>query len=233
MKWMFTLVMAVLLAGCGGSDSVTKTSGSGDGSGHGDSDGMGVDLSTMEKVPLTEEQKYSLAYMWHEEKLAYEIYLELNAVNPASQFVNIATTSEIKHIALVQQLVAWYDLNISNVGGDYMIEYSQDELANMPRGVFAIEPLQDLYDTLYAKGKASPQDSFEVGCMVEVVDVNDLEVYITEAGTNAALVDTFTILRDGSYKHYWSFDSGLKNLGVTDGCCSLGSDYCKPDYPNN
>jgi len=192
-----------------------------------------INLSNYTQDALTDEQKYTLAYMWHEEKLAYDLYQALDAVYPSNQLANISTKSEIKHIALMEQLVEWYDLNISNVGGDYMVEYSPEELSKMPQGVFAIAEIQDLYDTLYTKGTLSQQASLEVGCMVEVVDVNDLDEDIALAEDNNALVDTFNILRDGSYNHYWAFDRGLKNMGVTDGCCSLGSDYCHPEYPQN
>ncbi len=47
----------------------------------------------------------------------------------------------------------------------------------------------------------------------------------------------FTVLRDASYNHYWAFDKGLKDLGVSDGCCSLGTidgiNYCHSEYPKN
>jgi len=191
---------------------------------------MSIDLSTYSQDALTDEQKYALAYMWHEEKLAHEIYLALNTIYPSKQFVNIATKSEIKHIALVQNLVAWYDLNITNIP-DYTVNYSAEELASIPAGTYAIDEIQSLYDTLYAKGIGSKQAALETACMVEVTDVNDLDVDIILAGDNAALVDTFNILRNGSYNHYWAFDKALKNLGVSDGCCSLGATYCKPGYP--
>jgi len=189
-------------------------------------------LDDANKVDLTTGQKYSLAYMWHEEKLAKEIYLELNKKNPLKQLENIANNSEIKHIEYTQNLVKWYDINVTNIA-NYEINYSADELNNMPVGKFAIPEIQSLYDMLYDKGIASEQASLEVGCMVEVTDVNDLDKYIKEAGTNKALLDTFNILRNGSYNHYWAFDKGLKNNGVTDGCCSLGKDYCHPEYPQN
>jgi len=46
-------------------------------------------------------------------------------------------------------------------------------------------------------------------------------------------LDVFNFLRDGSYKHYWAFDKGLKNMGIDNGCCSLGTNYCHPEYPQN
>ncbi len=191
-----------------------------------------IDLSTYTKVDLTNDQTYALAFMWHEEKLAFDIYNELNKLYPTKQFENIANKSEIKHIELVQNLVEWYDINITNLA-DYTVNYSPEELANMPVGQFAVPDIQALYDTLYAKGKTSAQSALEVGCMVEVTDVNDLDEKIALSTGNAAVIDTFNILRDGSYNHYWAFDKGLINMGIGDGCCSLGATYCHKEYPQN
>ena len=220
------LILAGLLAaffavGCGSSDSTTG----------------GAAAAPASDTPsagdqLTEDQKYSLAYMWHEEKLAKEIYLELNKLHPAQQLENIATKSEVKHIARVQELVEAYDINITNLA-NYEINYSAEELNNMPVGVFAVPEIQDLYNTLYDLGSASKQAALEVGCMVEVVDINDLDRFLVTAGDNRYLTDAFIFLRDGSYTHYWAFDKGLKNMGIEDGCCSLGSEYCHPEYPQS
>jgi hypothetical protein len=181
---------------------------------------------------LTEDQKYSLAYMWHEEKLAKDIYLELNRRYPTQQLENIALNSETIHIQMVQNLVEIYDINITNLA-DYKISYSAQELNSMPAGRFAIPEIQSLYNTLVEIGSVSRQASLEVGCMVEVVDINDLSEFLQTAQGNQYITDTFTFLMDGSYKHYWAFDSGLKSMGITEGCCSLGSEYCHPEYPNS
>ena len=219
------IAAALLMTGCGDDSASEKGADAG-------GEQPTVNLTSYSKVNLTNDQTYSLAYMWHEEKLAYDIYMELNKVHPAKQFENIATKSEIKHIELVQNLVAWYDVNITNLA-DYTVNYSSTELEAMPTGKFAVPEIQNLYDVLYAKGITSKQEALEVGCMVEVVDVNDLDRFITASVGNEALIDTFNILRDGSYNHYWAFDKGLVNMGVSDGCCSLGSEYCHKEYPQN
>jgi len=189
-------------------------------------------LDEYSKDALSEEQKYSLAYMWHEEKLAKELYLELNKVYPSNQLEKIANNSEIKHIELVENLVEFYDINITNIA-NYEINYLASELQSMAVGKFAIPEIESLYNLLYEKGIASQQASYEVGCMVEVTDIDDLDKFLALSGTNQALIDTFTILRDGSYEHYWAFDGGLKSLGIADGCCSLGEEYCHLEYPQS
>ena len=221
------LLSALAFTGCGSSDTTTPpTAGT-----PAEPDQPAPDEPSVSDQ-LSEDQKYSLAYMWHEEKLAKEIYLELNKINPAQQLENIATKSEVKHIAIVQDLVEAYDINITNLA-DYEVNYSAEELNNMPVGKFAVPEIQELYDALFDIGRVSKRASLEVGCMVEVVDIVDLDKFIATTGNNQAIIDAFTVLRAGSYTHYWAFDSGLKNMGVADGCCSLGSEYCHPEYPKS
>jgi len=215
----FAITIMLFLSGCGYSDTnQTKM--------------KSINLDDYNLTALDDNQKYSLAYMWNEERLAQDLYLNLYNVNSdAIQLYNIALKSEAYHIELVENLVKAYDLNITNLV-DYTQNYSEAELKAMPAGTYGVTAIQDLYNTLYNNGAASVQASLEVGCMVEVTDIDDLDKYIIDAKENQALIDTFNLLKDGSYSHYWAFDRALKNLGITDGCCSLGSAYCKPDYPN-
>ena len=57
---------------------------------------------------------------------------------------------------------------------DYKENYSEAELRAFAPGEFGVQEIQDLYDTLYAEGKQSQQAALEVGCKVEVTDVEDL-----------------------------------------------------------
>jgi hypothetical protein len=179
--------------------------------------------------------------MGNEERLAYDVYMNLynyhneNNNIQIMQFPNIANAEET-HVEIVQSLVQKYDLgadDLSNV--DTAVADNSVSFEDMPSGVYDIPAIQELYDALYAKGITSQQDALEVGCMVEVTDINDLDEYIelAEESNAADVIDAFNILRDGSYSHYWAFDKGLKNMGVTDGCCSLGQEYCHPEYPQN
>ncbi len=206
------LLYVVSLSGCGGS--------SGD--------------STTEPTELTKDQKYALAYMWNEEKLAKDIYLALNDLTPHRTLYQIGSGAEVQHESAVEDLVMRYDINITNLK-DYTVNYSEEELRALGPGQYAVPEVQKLYNALYAKGSQSLQDALEVGCMVEVTDVNDLNEYIAIAADKEDLVKTFTNLRSGSYNHYWAFDRALKNIGVTEGCCSLGVEYCKTpeEYPSN
>ena len=199
-------------------------------------DELGIPLLTDEHLGsgLTDAQKYALAYMWNEEKLAQDIYLALNDLWDQQTLYNIATNSEVRHEAAVEDLVQKYDINITNLE-NYEIRYSEEELRALEPGKYAVPKIQELYDALYAKGSQSAQDALEVGCIVEVTDVDDLNRYIEIADGKEDLVETFEFLRSGSYNHYWAFDRALRSMGVNDGCCSLGEEYCKTEeeYPSS
>ncbi len=254
------MIMGTVLAliGCGGgSDSDLKvlpetvsdggndtapdngtTPENGDGSGDGDGPEAGLPANVQAAIDgpgstLTQALKDSITYMYNEEGLAYDVYMNVYKIQPVQQLQKIAENAETKHMDAVNELAIKYDLNMTQYP-DTDVPYSIDGISS---GVYAVEHIQELYNLLYDKGIQSQQDALEVGCMVEVVDIDDLNKYIDEAtASNAADVLTvFNFLRDGSYTHYWSFDEGLRNMGVADGCCSLdpalGHDFCQPDYP--
>jgi len=187
---------------------------------------------------LTQELKDSIAYMYSEEKLAKEVYLDIYAIQSANQLSNIANNSEVKHIEAVNQLAQKYDLNIT-LYPNTNIPYRADDVAKLKSGEYPIETIQNLYNTLYAKGVVSTKDALEVGCIVEVTDIDDLDKYIDQAkDSNASDVQVvFEWLRDGSYTHYWAFNDGLVNMGIANGCCSLGKidgvNYCHSEYPQS
>ena len=188
---------------------------------------------------LTDEVKNDLAYMGNEERLAYDIYNKLYTYFPEKQLQNIATNSEIKHIATVKALIQKYDINGTELSvtdvNTSSLSVDVDVNAVGVAGVYDIQVIQDLYDVLLEKGQKSAVDALQVGCMVEVTDITDLDKDIGDAqDSNASdVVSAFEFLRGGSYSHYWAFDSGLKNQGIEDGCCSLGAEYCKTEaeYP--
>ena len=176
---------------------------------------------------ITQELKDSLAYMGNEERLAYDVYMNLYNYQltqkevEIKQLKNIAIKSEVKHVGIVQSLVQRYALDATDLTKvESGVADSSVAFEAMPSGKYDIEAIQNLYDVLYALGQTDTESALKVGCMVEVTDINDLDEYVTLAEESNAtdLVEAFKVLRDGSYNHYWAFDKGLKNLGVANGC---------------
>jgi len=200
-----------------------------------------VDTIDSPKSKLSQDLMNTLAYMGNEERLAYDVYNALYEQYGTEQFTKIATNGEYKHITAVQELIQKYklsdDVNFTNIDLP-TLGYMNTNIEDMEAGTYDIAAIQKLYDDLVAQGSASEIDALKVGCIIEVVDVNDLnrDIALAESEGATDIVTVFNFLRDGSYKHYWAFDKGLKNKGIVDGCCSLGMiegvDYCQPDYPN-
>ncbi len=189
---------------------------------------------------LTQDVKNTISFMGNEERLAYDVYNKLYESFPTlTQFNKIATNSEYIHIQSVQLLAQKYitssseltnlDANITNT-----INTPVDQMA---AGVYDIVELQNLYDALIDMGEDNQEAALKVGCMVEVTDIDDLlrDIQTAQDSNASDVVAVFEFLRDGSYKHYWSFDNALKGIGIADGCCDIGIidgiDYCHPEYP--
>lgn len=209
-----------------------------------DNTGNKFNINNYTMSTLTPDLEYTIAYMGNEERLAYDLYMNLynyhkeNSDIVINQLYNIASKAETQHIGIVQSIVHRYNLDISSII-DNPVADSSATLDTMPSGKYGIQEVQDLYDMLYAKGVQSPKDALEAGCMVEVSDINDLnhDIAVAEDANAADVVAAYKVLRDGSYNHYWAFDKGLKNMNIANGCCSLGTvdgvDYCHPEYPQN
>jgi hypothetical protein len=215
------LLLLFLLIGCGSNNS-NNANGSHAGQNSTNLPSEVTNALASSTSTLTQPLQDSIQYMYNEEGLAYDIYLSLYQIYPLQQLQNIALNSESKHQEAVNQLAIKYALN----------------LVPSSAGIYEVEAIDELYDTLYQKGVDSEQDALEVGCMVEVVDIDDLNTFISQAQASNApdVVAIFDYLRKGSYKHYWEFDSALKSRGVSEGCCGVESygdhQFCHPEYPN-
>jgi hypothetical protein len=137
--------------------------------------GGGSSLNTKEEILpeeplsiLSQDLKDAITYMYNEEGLAHDVYLNINneliAKNDinVTQLYNIVTSSEIKHIQWVDELAIKYDLNMTTY--DPTLEpYSKEGIGD---GNYSVNHIQDLYDLVYTKGIKSKKDALEVGCMV-------------------------------------------------------------------
>ena len=237
-KSLLAVGAVFMVIGCGSSSSSTSsdTPSNGGGAVEGPPSGLPADVQDAIAGPmstLTQDLKDSITYMYSEEGLAYDVYMNIYKVQAVQQLQKIAENAEIKHIEAVNGLAIKYDLNMTQYP-DTDVPYS---IKNVGNGNYPVDTVQYLYNLLYSKGIQSEKDALEVGCMVEVVDIDDLDKFIGFANTSNAgdVVTVFNYLREGSYAHYWSFDEGLKNMGIAEGCCSLepalGHNFCHPEYP--
>jgi len=163
---------------------------------------------------LTNKEKETLVYMYQEEKLAKDVYYVLGQMYPNIKAFNIYK-SEIKHENSVANVLRHYNIPLpvrSNVVGR-----------------FNNKELQNLYNELITKGKKSIKDAIEVGIMVEVTDVEDLDKYLKYA-SSPDVIALFKFLRAGSYNHYNAFNRTLIAYTEKSACELMSKRWCK-NYP--
>jgi len=163
---------------------------------------------------LTQKEAKSLNYMYQEEKLAKDVYYELGKMYPDVRVFHIYN-AEVMHEKSVANVMKHYNIPLPIRGNEV--------------GKFTNPELQKLYDELISKGKKSLKDALEVGIMVEVTDVEDLDKALKEA-TSPDIIALFQFLRAGSYNHYNAFNRTLMNITGQNACELMGSRWCK-SYP--
>lgn len=140
----------------------------------------------------------TLFFMREEERLARDVYLNMDALWQLLPFENIAA-SEQKHMDAIKGAMDKYGL----------ADPSDPEAL----GVYADGALQQLYTDLIDRGEGSYLAALQVGALIEEVDIEDLEVAI--AGTdNADLQTIYDNLLRGSRNPLRAFVAEIERQGV-------------------
>ena len=142
-----------------------------------------VDTSTLAEM---------LTFIFQEEKLAHDLYVQLASTSGAQQFQNVLN-SESTHISLVQGLLATYNVVDPTIG--------------LAEGEFVDQELQALYDSLLASGSIDRAGAIAAGIAVEEKDIADIEVMLaSELPSDVASV--LERLLSGSQNHLAAFQRG-------------------------
>ncbi len=180
------ITKAVLaVAGLAGIASIT---------GCGSSNGDTTDITV-----LTEEQKYTLLFMYQEEKAARDIYILFSELYPAENTFAYIQLSEQRHMDSVEQLCVKYGVDISNV--------NEEDI-----GAFVLPEIQELYDTLTLQGEPSLIDALNVGVIIEETDITDLEA--AKIGMPSDVVKVFDNLIEGSINHLDAFNYSISQQTI-------------------
>ncbi len=140
---------------------------------------------------LTQTEKDALIFMIEEEKLARDAYAYLYEIWNVLQFQNIKQ-SEQSHMDAVENLLKFYEM-----------EYTISEV-----GIFENTELQNIYNSLVAKGETSLIDALVVGATIEDLDIKDLEDWMLKID-NSEINAVFEKLQCGSRNHLRAFTNSL------------------------
>ena len=145
-------------------------------------------------------EKDSLAFMREEEKLAHDVYAQLDLRWSANTrvFGNIAK-SETTHAEAVRQLLLRYSLS--------------DPAATSAVGQFQNTTLQGLYTQLAASGSLSLTDALKAGAAIEEIDMIDINKALLSID-NQDIVLVYQNLLKGSRNHLRSFVNNLATQGI-------------------
>lgn len=156
--------------------------------------------SSSTTVQLTEEQKYTLLYMYQEEKVARDVYIYYNGLYPDENTFAYIQLSEQRHMDVVEALCIKYGVDISNV--------DENDI-----GVFILPELQTLYDNLIVPGTppdGTLLDALNVGKLIEETDITDLEE--AAIGMPQDVVRVFENIKEGSLNHLDAFNYSISQL---------------------
>ena len=202
------LWVALALSGCGGGGSDSPTGNGGppmtvdaNGVSSFDSTNLNTTLTALPVEAISAAEQASLLFMREEEKLAQDVYTQLNTTwsSQTRVFGNIAR-SEATHTEAVRQLLLRYNL--------------PDPNATLSAGVYQNATLQNLYTQLVASGNVSLIEALKVGAAIEEIDILDLQKGLLGID-NKDIILVYASLLKGSRNHLRSFTSTLANQGIT------------------
>lgn len=194
-------MVTLALAGCGGGgDEAVATADNTAGLAT-SSAALTTTLASLPVEGLSVAEQEALAFMREEEKLAHDVYIQLDGLwrGNTRVFGNIAS-SEASHTESVRQLLARYSL--------------PDPTATLAGGVFQNTTLQNLYIQLVAAGSVSLVEGLKAGAAIEEIDLIDLNKALLETD-NQDITLVYQNLLKGSRNHLRSFVSNLDKQGAT------------------
>jgi hypothetical protein len=144
---------------------------------------------------LTDTEEANILYLFEEEKLAHDIYVEMYNLYGAYIFNNISE-SEQRHMDSVAKLISKYELD--------------DTVVNNGPGIFFNEGIEILYGDLLEEGKKGLTSALGVGVKIEVMDIGDIEDMLKETD-KADIERVLSNLLDGSKNHLEAFNTQLGN----------------------
>ena len=153
-------------------------------------------IFSLPKQDLSQTEKQILTEMYHEEKLAHDVYVTLYRKFQSPVFNNISR-AETVHQTSIKYLLEKYNLPIP--------------VTDTTVGKFADPKYTNLYNQLVQKGSTDLKNALIVGATIEDMDIHDLDQALTKVD-NQDITIVFKRIRRGSYHHIRAFTRVLYSL---------------------
>jgi hypothetical protein len=156
-------------------------------------------VTLLPKEPLEEAELARILFIREEEKLAYDVYKTMFDKYGVTVFQNVPN-SELSHMESMLTIIKKYDLI--------------DPIDVNPRGIFKNTTLQALYNQLIEKGNISLLSAYQVGALIEELDISDLNSSLAVTNNQDVRL-VYDFLNKGSRNHLRSFFKNIKMLNGT------------------
>lgn len=146
------------------------------------------------KETLEEAELARILFIREEEKLAYDVYKTMFDKYGVNIFQNIPN-SELSHMEAMLTIIRKYGL--------------VDPMDTNPRGIFKDSTLQALYNQLVSQGNTSVLSAYQVGALIEELDIHDLNKSLALTNNQDVRI-VYDFLNKGSRNHLRSFYKNIK-----------------------
>ena len=174
--------------------------------------GCETSSTSANNVSLSANEAYILEYVYNKEKVAQDLYRDFYYLSDEYIFSDIAEHSAAMQMSRIRTTLQIYDRY------PYELDY-------LEVGEFTTLDAEDLYINMYNKGTQTLFDSYQAGCIISTEIVLDIDYYSNQL-ENYDLYDLLGDIREDSMQNYIAFDNKLQDMGVYNGCCSAGNQYC-------
>ncbi len=154
-------------------------------------------VSALPLETLSDAEKERILFIREEEKLAYDVYQTMFDQYGVNIFQNIPN-SELSHMEAMLSIIKKYNL--------------VDPMDTSPRGIFKDATLQALYTSLITKGNTSILAAYQVGALIEELDIHDLNNSISLTDNQDVRL-VYDFLNKGSRNHLRSFYKNIAKVG--------------------
>jgi len=153
-------------------------------------------VTFLPKESLEEAKLARILFIREEEKLAYDVYKTMFDKYGVTVFQNVPN-SELSHMEAMLTIIKKYDL--------------VDPINVNPMGIFKNTTLQALYTKLIDQGNISLLSAYQVGALIEELDISDLTSSLAVTNNQDVRL-VYDFLNKGSRNHLRSFYKNIKNF---------------------
>ncbi len=182
--------------------------------------------------PLTSRQQKKIADIWHHERLRASLARVFSRTFQNDLLTTMGKEGASNRRAVLDEIVNLFHVDLS-LTSDGQLLYTTEQLQAMELGTFPCQAMTDRYDQLKNDGLQSEPQALQTLTKVGVDGIDMMQGALGSFGSYNKIKENLTYLIDSGMGHYWAINQKLITMGIPEGCCIAGENYCKTpaEYP--